>query len=438
VLDSIFVGIFNPYATNRTRGAELNLAGRLFSIGGGDVRLAVGGEYIRYSIGGGSAIGNVANPNRLYQLQERDQKSVYGELFIPLVSSANAFGGFERLDVSLAGRIDKYSDVGTTRNPKIGVNWSPVDGLLLKGSYGTSFRAPNLQDLPLLRTGAGLAVVTWLDPQSPSGSSVGLSLNAGNPDLRPESATTWSGTVEWTPPAIPGLRASATYFLIDYKDVIGFPPRTANSLLDPNYAFVVTRNPPDALIQGYLDQGFSIAGVRPPTVAFFYNGQARNLGSIHNDGVDFNLSYDTDASFGHLAFGLNGTYVLNYDVAISPVAPAQEQVDFINFPIVFRARASAGWSSGGASAELTLNYLDGYKNHLSTPVQKVDAWTTVDLHLGNEFGFYGVMLCVVSLSIDATNVFDQRAPFVNIQNGFDPGQASALGRLVTFTLGKKF
>jgi iron complex outermembrane receptor protein len=405
---------------------------------GGDVRLAVGGEYVRYSIGGGSAIGNINNPTKLFQLQVRNQKSVFGELFIPLVGRDNAFGGVQRLDISVAGRIDSYSDVGTTKNPKIGVNWSPVDGLLLKGSYGTSFRAPNLQDLPLLRTGAGLAVVTWLDPQSSSGSSVGLSLNAGNPDLRPESATTWSGTIEWKPDSIPGLTASATYFSIDYRDVIGFPPRTANSLLDPNYAFVATRRPSDALIQSYLDQGFSIAGVRPPTVAFFYNGQARNLGSIYNDGIDFSLSYDTEASFGRLSFGLNGTYVLNYDVAITELSVAQDQVDFINYPVDFRARASAGWSNNGFSAEATLNYIDGYKNNLATPLQKVDSLATVDLHLGYDFDINRGLLSDLSISVDATNVLNRRAPFVNIQNGFDPGQASALGRFVTFTLTKKF
>lgn len=438
VLDSIFVGIFNPYAINRTRGGSLNVSGSLFSIGGGDIRLAAGAEFIRYTIDGGSAIGNRNNPSVLYQKQERNQKSLYGELFVPVFSSLNEIPGFHRLDLSLAGRIDDYSDVGTTMNPKVGVNWSPIDGLLLKGSFGKSFRAPSLQDLPLLRTGAGLAVVTWIDPLSPTGSSVGVTLNAGNPNLSPEKATTYSFTAELKPRAIPGLVASATYFSIDYSGVINFPPRTANSLLDPNYAFVVTRNPSNALIQSYLDQGFTIAGIRPPTLAFFYNGQARNLGSVFNNGIDFNLNYDADTSIGRLGFGLNGTYLLHYKFAISPVATPQEQKGNINYPVDFRFRGSAGWSKNGASAELTLNYLNGYNNNLVTPVQRISAWTTLDLHLGYEFQNSDGVLRGLGLSVDATNVADARAPFVNIQNGFDPGQASALGRMVNFTLTKKF
>ena len=438
VLDSIFVGIFNPYAINRTRGGSANLSGSLFSTGAGTVRLALGAEYIRYTIDGGSAQGNINKPVVLFQKQERNQKSVYGELFVPIFSSANAVPGFRQLDLSLAGRIDDYSDVGSTRNPKIGINWSPVTGVLFKGSYGKSFRAPSLQDLPLLRTGSGLAVVTWIDPLSPTGSSVGLSLNAGNPNLTPEKATTWSFTAEIKPQDIPGLVASATYFNINYRDTISFPPRTANSILDPNYSFVLTRNPSDALIQSFLDQGFSISGIRPPVVAFFYNGQARNLGSIKNDGIDFSVNYDRETAIGRLGFGLNGTYLFRYKVALSPIAAAEEQKGNINYPIDFRVRGSAGWSSNGASAEVTVNYVDSYTNNLVKPFERVDSLTTFDLHLGYEFQNDGGLLEGLSLSLDGTNIFNRRAPFVNIQNGFDPGQASALGRFVNLTVSKKF
>lgn len=31
-----------------------------------------------------------------------------------------------------SGRVDNYSDVGSTRNPRFAVDWKPVDGLLLR------------------------------------------------------------------------------------------------------------------------------------------------------------------------------------------------------------------------------------------------------------------------------------------------------------------
>lgn len=80
---------------------------------------------------------------------------VFGELFVPFVGTANARPSIHRLDVSLSGRYDGYNDFGDTTNPKIGVNYAPLDGLTLRSSYGTSFHAPALPDLYGPNTRAG-------------------------------------------------------------------------------------------------------------------------------------------------------------------------------------------------------------------------------------------------------------------------------------------
>jgi iron complex outermembrane recepter protein len=438
VLDAIYTGIFNPFATTRTRGGTVQADGSLWDLPGGEMRLAFGAEYLRYTILGGSRQGAAASPAFLLQKQSRNQESAFAELFVPVFGSGNAMRGLQRLDLSAAVRYDDYSDVGDTTNPKFGLNWSPLEGLLLKASYGKSFRAPGLQDLPLLRTGAGLTVVTWTDPLSPTGTSVGLTLNAGNPELEPEKATTYSFTAEYSPDAVPGLQVQATYFSIEYTDVISFPPRTTQSLLDPNYAFAVTRNPSEAEIQAILAQGFPISGVRPPVVAFLYNGSAQNLGSIETRGIDFDTSYRFDTSFGELNFGLNASYLLNYDFAVTQLATPIDQVGFINYPVELRSQAFAAWSMNAISAELTLNYMGSYDNNLVTPVQSVDSWTTLDLHVGYEFENAGGFLSGLAIGLDASNVLDERPPFVNIQGGFDPGQASALGRFISVSVAKTF
>lgn len=48
------------------------------------------------------------------------------------------------------------------------------------------------------------------------------------------------------------------------------------------------------------------------------------------------------------------------------------------------------------------------------------------------------MLSGLAIGLSVTNLFDSDPPFVNNAGGWDPGQASALGRLVAFTLTKKF
>ncbi len=66
---------------------------------------------------------------------------------MPLVGEGNAMPGVRSLNVDVAGRYDEYSDVGITRNPKIGIDWSPVEDMKLRASYGTSFRAPTIAQI---------------------------------------------------------------------------------------------------------------------------------------------------------------------------------------------------------------------------------------------------------------------------------------------------
>ncbi len=47
-------------------------------------------------------------------------------------------------DVNISGRYDKYSDVGSTTNPKIAANWEIAEGFRLRGNYATAFVAPPL------------------------------------------------------------------------------------------------------------------------------------------------------------------------------------------------------------------------------------------------------------------------------------------------------
>src|SRR5690606_36815716 len=94
----------------------------------------------------GSARGAPTTPV-VYREFERSVDSVYAELYVPVFGAENAIPGFYRLEFNAALRHDKYSDVGNTTNPKFGLNWSPVSGIRLRGSYGTSFRAPTIPEI---------------------------------------------------------------------------------------------------------------------------------------------------------------------------------------------------------------------------------------------------------------------------------------------------
>src|SRR3546814_20480435 len=83
--------------------------------------------------------------------------------------------GCHKVDLTLAGRIEDYNQFGRTENPKFSLRWEPVEGIALRGSYGTSFRAPQFDEL----IGPALSLYTTLsvpDPASPTGSSNVLAL----------------------------------------------------------------------------------------------------------------------------------------------------------------------------------------------------------------------------------------------------------------------
>jgi iron complex outermembrane receptor protein len=119
-----------------------------------------------------------------------------------------------RLEVSLAGRIEHYDDVGTTANPKIGLVWIPLSDIKVHATYGTSFRAPALSEVHQ---------PTSYDPSaisSSSGTTLILVESGGNPDLKPQTASTWTAGADWTPDQFSGLRLGVDWFEIDFKNQI--------------------------------------------------------------------------------------------------------------------------------------------------------------------------------------------------------------------------
>ena len=65
---------------------------------------------------------------------DREVASAFAEVRIPLFSAAYRRAGFERLELSIAGRFENYSDAGQTTSPKVGVLWQPYSELVLRAN----------------------------------------------------------------------------------------------------------------------------------------------------------------------------------------------------------------------------------------------------------------------------------------------------------------
>jgi iron complex outermembrane receptor protein len=417
---------------------EAQADGSLFNLPGGAVRLAVGAEarremlktrVITYTPG----VLPDDRPGRL----ARTIKSAYGELFVPIFSASNAIPGFQRLDVSIAYRHDHYDDFGSTTNPKYSVNWKPVRDLTLRASYGESFRAPNMAELDV----STIAVQqrTRIDPLASSGTSTGVLLSGGNPNLAPETAKTWTAGFDLNPSFVPGLAISATYFNVDYRDQVLDLFAVSDVLVQETaYAAFITRNPTAAEINNLLATYRATSAVNPLNNAFYIDARRQNLGITKVDGFDITARYDFNAFGGNMYLSTTGTLFTSYDTSAAPGAGVADRLNTINYPVDKAFRADLGWSNQSWRTRVSASYTGGYTNTTSTPVQEVGSYISADAYIGYKFGAQSGAFKDLTLSLDVQNVFDRKPNFVNIPGGYDGEKASAIGRFMSIGLTKSW
>lgn len=432
-MSRIFSTLFRPTGENKLKMLEARADGPLFNLPGGPVRAAVGVSYqysdnyqppIRFGLAGPIGNGDLA---------KRQIYAAYGELYIPLIGESMAVPLAQQVSLSIAGRSDHYSDVGDTFNPKFGVDWSVNNDLRFNASYGTSFRAPLVIYLSENFPATSASFPSFPDPLSPTRTSQGLQRVEGNPDLEPETARTISFGGTFAPAS--GPRVSLTYWDVIFENQVLQPSALTTYLQDPAYANRVIRNPTTAQVDAMLARLPPPTSPRPPVVSWILDLRPLNQGRTEANGIDFDISqsFSTDNA-GTFDLSIGGTRYLEYLTKTGVDDPIVSRLSTINNPVRWRFRAGAGWSGAGAEARLFANYASGYVNTASTPRQNVSDYTTIDAHLSQKLGKIFPGAEETRISLDVSNLFDNEPPFVNINGGFDPVQASLIGRVVTLGL----
>lgn len=446
----------NPATIDRIRGsygtidtysnwsAALRADGPLFALPAGDVRVAAGAEYRReaydYFVKNDVSAATPNNAPYPGLPGPRHVKSVYAELNVPIFGPDNRVPGIHSLELSVAGRIEDYNQFGRTENPKASFRWEPVEGIALRGSYGTSFRAPLFDELigPALSL---YSVENVPDPASPTGQSTVLALFGYAANIQPEKATTWTAGFDIAPPPLPGLRASLTYYDVDYRDRIGTVTEDYLRFLSNRDVFggVITDNPPLDLVNFYFNQPtfFNPLGAAPTDIVAILDGQTRNLSAERQRGIDFDVGYAPQFAGGTLDLGIAGTHIFSIKRQLTPGAPSTDVVGLYASPVKWRLRGRAGWSKGGFSANAFVNYTDGYVNQTVVPAEPVSSWTTVDLTLSQRIGGSGGEDDRgLQLGLSVSNLFDKDPPYVlnrsaTSATGYDPEKASPIGRMIS-------
>jgi len=159
--DAIQSGTYNPFGQPGAKGSldatkympyekttsllssvEVKSSGPLVEMGGGDLSLAVGSTYThqlyRDAVDDSTLNGEVFANAGSSGSGHRTTQAVFSELSIPLD---------KKVELSLAGRYDHYSDFGNSANPKAAIMVRPTSMLMLRASAGTGFKAPLMQDM---------------------------------------------------------------------------------------------------------------------------------------------------------------------------------------------------------------------------------------------------------------------------------------------------
>ena len=455
--DDVFGGaaFSSDYAIN-TRSALTSFSaiadGEVANVGGIRIRGAIGAETRRETLTDTPVATSIGGNIPFVQ---RRINSAFAELNIPLVQNGPR-AGLHSLELSLAARDDHYSDFGNAFNPQASLVWQPYEGLNVRGAFAKAFRAPDLYSLNV-PPNVNLGTETVATPGNAAGTPLpALTADLGNPNLKPERATTWSTGFDYQFSAAPAVRLSFSYFHIDYNDRIQNPFRS--SLIDSTLypGSLLNLHPTAAQVQNYL----ALGPVQANQTGIAWDGNPQTLLSqipnlIIADDRYQNLSIETlrvidvivestwSIPLGTVKAGANITDTLSHRFKVTTDSPSGSLINQVGAPVGFRLRASAGLTQGAYGAFLFLNYLDSYQDQFTTPISRIASWTTLDMTLRFdsaqilERGPFSNITVIASVQ----NLMDRDPPrFGESTFGllFDPVNSNGLGRFISLRVGKKW
>ncbi len=305
--------------------ASFFASGSVYELPAGDVALGVGLEWRRDEI---NSIPDAVARDGLFwgffsdggAVGSKDTQEAFAEIELPLVGARRFV---EELTLNLSSRFtdDEFYGSNWTESAKIG--WRPVNSLLLRSTYGTAFRAPNLRELFLLGTtgfnnvfdpcyvpDAAIDELTGgynpdldnrdqevFDNCLANGVDPTLANNGGfnnfstevsrggAPGLNPEESESWTAGFSWEQPLTNAfdLSVSATYYEIE----------VTNTIIEPGSQFIVNEcyySPTGSSVYcGRITRDFS-----DPTNPRFQliNGAFLNRDLERARGVDVNVAFD--------------------------------------------------------------------------------------------------------------------------------------------------
>ncbi|HEX5488144.1 MAG TPA: TonB-dependent receptor [Rhodanobacteraceae bacterium] len=464
---------FNSLNVQRTVSAGVN--GPLFSLPAGEMQLAVGADYSKlYSNftvdpladntkGCGMPSSSCSTP----LTGGYNYKEVYAELFVPILKDLPFVNA---LNVTLGDRYSKYSLAGSTNNYKIGVEWRPIDDLMLRGTVASVFRAPTIPDL---FKGAAISFDPYTNPCQPgdenpgSGHDVfcshggGVAVNgtqiqavwsgaaSAGTSLSPEYGKSFDFGAVYSPHFVPGLTLQADLWRVYLRNNIIQPFGSTEAGIC--YATNDPNNPACSSIKATGGGTGTIISIGAPVT---------NLGNLWTRGVDVEGDYRVPQVGwlpGQFSVRAQATYISQFDNEVTPgiagdvvrnIAGKYDK-QYGMFPRV-RGLVALNWQDGPWQAYYQLRYIGKYSVGSGKPDQasscdeaitgvvcSFGAWTQSNVSLG-----YTIQPINTTLQLGVDNLFDKQPPIMyqnNTLNGnTDVNTFDTIGRFYWMNVDVKF
>jgi iron complex outermembrane recepter protein len=364
----------------------------------------------------------------------RAQRSVngfFGELSLPFAKGWEA---------QVAIRHDAYSSakpgLGTSpstpslssTNPKVSIRWQPNKQFLLRGSYGTGFRAPTLDNFfsPASFTNTGgqfndpyynAAVGCAALPDTDYCDTQLTAQNNSNPNLKPEKSKQFTLGVLFEPTR--DLSFGIDYF--DIKITNGISALSGDDILNDWYR---NQTGPTTSSSVYANRL-----IRDPATGFlsFLRGSLENIGQARVAGFDLKASYRFKTSAGTFTPTWDATYLTK---STTTNVVSQQTVDslgeYVRGGPTTRVRqlAAMDWTSGNWGATLQYFWQSGYTDYSGS--RRVGSYEIFGLQ-GQYKGIKGL-----TLTAGIRNLLDRKPPTTDTEDyfqvGFDPTYSDVKGR----------
>lgn len=403
------------------------VSGPVFKTWAGSATGLIGAEFKKESLDWEPADGNAS------RIGDQETNAVFAEARVPLMSP-RAPGGKDRLTIS--GAFRRESSVHQSERSSteaIGLEWRPIDTLLVRGSYSSAFKPAPLN----------LTLTTPFYYYYPARDPVfdnqlvwfNALLSGGLPnDVNPETSKTRTVGVMYTPD--PSWKISATYWETDFDDRFSFV--NPGTLLTMESAF------PERIVRDPITNRIT-----------FVDSRLINISKTSMSGLDFEASASFVTRVGNFYPALAATYTKKYEDQIRPSLPVRDNLSILR---------TTGWApkwkivprlTWSYNEEIVLTALGRYVSSYQDPLRLSsgenagqinylgDFWQ-VDVSLEASLGFLAGdssgPLSKYRLQLGARNVGNQLPEFCNScgQRGYDASQYDIMGRLVYLSLKANF